>query len=132
MSTIETRPLSPYGYILYKEVYRNTPVYMSYSCSLHHLAIHAIRSSFLLHFLFLHHSRRSVFTVFTSQLCNMIVFAVRSIGTLFGRSIVLSMLKMPAQKRRPVLFRQSVQPMSLVLTSNCRHELGATNTFNVS
>ena len=65
----------------------------------------AIRSSYLLDFSFLHHSCRRVFTVSTSQPCNMIVLAARLMGTLFGRQIVLSM----HQKNWPRRTRQALK-----------------------
>ena len=65
MSTIETRLFWPYSYILWKVVNRNTR-YMSIILVANIIwrSGHAIRSSFLLDFSFLHHNSRVGFTVF--------------------------------------------------------------------
>ena len=99
MSTIETRPFLPYSYIFWRVVYRN----IMFMCIILVANIiwrsgHAIRSSFLVDFSFLHHNCEVSSQFSTSQLNDlqhsyMIILAVRLMGTPFGRQIVLSIHK---------------------------------------
>ena len=95
-SKIETRPFWPYGYILWKVAYRNTHcMCIVLVANIIWCSGRAERSPFLLDFSFLHHSCRSVFTVFyvTAMICNINVLAARLMETLFDRHMVPPMRK---------------------------------------
>ena len=90
MLMIETPPFWPYSYIFWRVVYRNTR-HMStiLVTNIIKRSDHAMRSSFLLYFSFLHHSCRRVFSVFyVTAIWNIIGLAARLIETLFGRQMV--------------------------------------------